>query len=97
MYANVCLVEPNHDLWLFGRALTFTIKLLQPTKNELGGSLDPDEKDVFGVNVKALSFVLFLLSFFAHCAIIAVFLYIIASATDLFACAEKTNGISGIQ
>jgi len=25
-----------------------------PTKNELGGSLDPDEKDVFGVNAKAL-------------------------------------------
>jgi len=30
------------------------VKLLLPTKNELGGGLDPDEKDVFGVNAKAL-------------------------------------------
>jgi len=36
------------DLWYL------PVKLLLPTKNELGGSLDPDEKDVFGVNAKAL-------------------------------------------
>ena len=30
------------------------VKLLLPTKSELGGCLDRDEKDVFAVNAKAL-------------------------------------------
>jgi hypothetical protein len=32
------------------------VKCLLPTRNELGWHLNPDEKDVFGVNQKALAF-----------------------------------------
>jgi hypothetical protein len=34
--------------------LRLPVKLLLSTRNELGGYLDSDEKDVFGVNSKAL-------------------------------------------
>jgi hypothetical protein len=37
-----------------------------------------------------------LLPFFANCAIIAVFLEIIASAIDLVDCGERPDGSSGV-
>jgi hypothetical protein len=39
---------PFEGLW------RLPVKLLLPTKNAFGGSLDRDEKDVFAVNAKAL-------------------------------------------
>lgn len=41
-------MDQREELW------RLPVKLLLPTKNELGGSLDPNEKDVFAVNAKAL-------------------------------------------
>jgi hypothetical protein len=47
LFINV-VVSSDKGLW------RLSIKLLLPTKSELGGWLDRDEKDVFAVNAKAL-------------------------------------------